>query len=122
MPQTKGKCPLRTSIGKMAFCLINAGFISSEQDKHFCPFVEYASLPTWYMVKPGSSQYTAPSLFYGHVVGDDLVVSVLGCQSRCSVFQSLPGQHSGPRFLLHLRPVTNSAVMGTLSVHCQWDD
>jgi len=26
------------------------------------------------------------------------------------------------RFLLHLRPITNSAIISTLTAHCQWED
>jgi len=31
-------------------------------------------------------------------------------------------QKFGPRFLFHLRPLANSAMMSTLTAHCQWED
>src|SRR6218665_1517110 len=37
-------------------------------------------------------------------------------------FKSRPGQRFGLRFLLHLRPLANSAMMSTMTVHCQWED
>ena len=51
-----------------------------------------------------------------------LVGSVLECQSRGSGFKSRPGQKTGSRVLLHLRPLANSAMMSTLTIHCQWED
>ena len=51
-----------------------------------------------------------------------LVVSVLDCQSRGSGFKSRPGQKFGSRFLLHVCPLDNSAMMSTLTIHCQWED
>src|SRR6218665_3960426 len=32
------------------------------------------------------------------------------------------GQKFGSRFLLHRRPLANSAMMSTLTSHCQWED
>ena len=49
------------------------------------------------------------------------MVSVLDCQSRDSGFKPWPGQKFGLRFLLHLRPLANSAIMSALIVHCQWE-
>src|SRR6218665_3581003 len=40
-----------------------------------------------------------------------LVVSVLDCQSRGPRFKSRPGQTFGSRFLLHQRPLANSAMV-----------
>src|SRR6218665_611146 len=50
------------------------------------------------------------------------VVRQLDCQWRGSGFKSRPGQKFGSRFLLLLRPLVNSAMMSTLTVHCQWED
>src|SRR6218665_955172 len=36
--------------------------------------------------------------------------------------KSWPGYKFSSRFLLHLRPLVNSAKMSTLTVHCQWED
>ena len=33
-----------------------------------------------------------------------------------------PGQKFGSRFLLHVRPLANSALMRTLTIHCLWED
>jgi len=55
-------------------------------------------------------------------VDGGLVNSVLDCQSRGSGIKSRPGQKFGSRFLLHLRPLANSAMMSTLTIHCQWED
>ena len=51
-----------------------------------------------------------------------LVVSVLDCQSWGSGFKPRLVQKFGSRFLFHLRPVANSAMMSTLTTHCQWED
>ena len=51
-----------------------------------------------------------------------LVVSVLDYQSWGSGFKSRPGQKFGSRFLLHLRPLANPAMMSTLTTHCHWED
>src|SRR6218665_2480318 len=32
------------------------------------------------------------------------------------------GQKFGSRFLLHRRPLANSAMMSPLTAHCQWED
>ena len=37
-------------------------------------------------------------------------------------FKSRPGQKFGSRYLIHLRPIANSAMMNTLTVHCRWED
>ena len=50
------------------------------------------------------------------------MVNVLDCQLRGSRFKSWPGQKFGLRFLLHLYPQSNSSMMSTLTVHCQWED
>ena len=50
------------------------------------------------------------------------VVRELVCQSRGSGFKSRPVQKFGSRFLLHLRPLANSAMISTLSALCQWED
>ena len=42
--------------------------------------------------------------------------------SPCSGFKPRPGQKFGSRFLFHLHPLTNSAMMSTLTAHCQWDN
>src|SRR6218665_3236402 len=55
-------------------------------------------------------------------VHGSLVVGVLDCQSRGSGFKSRPGQIFGSRFLFHLHPLANSAIMSTLTVHCQWEE
>jgi len=47
---------------------------------------------------------------------------VFMCQSKDSWFKSRPGQKFGSRFLLHLRPLANSAMMSTLTVQCQWEE
>jgi len=39
-----------------------------------------------------------------------------------SSFKSQPGQKFGSRFLFHLRPLANSAMMSKLTTHCQWED
>ena len=44
------------------------------------------------------------------------------CQSRGLRSKSRPGQKFGSRFLFHLHPLANSAMMSTLTVHCQWED
>src|SRR6218665_3348515 len=46
----------------------------------------------------------------------NLAVSVLDSQSRGSGFKSWPWQKFGSRFLLRLRPLSNSAMTSTLSV------
>ncbi len=51
-----------------------------------------------------------------------LVVSALDCQSRGSGFKPRPEQKFGSRFLFHLRPLANSAMMSKLTVHCQRED
>src|SRR6218665_2700844 len=55
-------------------------------------------------------------------VDGGLVNSVLDCQSRSSGLKSRPGQKFGSRFLLHLHPLAYSAMMSTLTIHCQWED
>ena len=50
------------------------------------------------------------------------VVSMLDCQSRGLGFKPQPGQNFGLRFLLHLCPLANSAMMSSLTVHCKWED
>src|SRR6218665_1954185 len=55
-------------------------------------------------------------------VRKQVVVSVLVCQSRGSGLKSWPGQKFGSRFLFHLHPLANSAMMSTLTVHCHWED
>ena len=50
------------------------------------------------------------------------VVSVLDCQPRGSELIFRPWQKFGSRFLLHLRPLANSAIMSALTVHCRWQD
>ena len=50
------------------------------------------------------------------------VISVLDRQSRGSGFKSRQGQIFGSRFLLRLHPLANSAMMSTLTAHCQWED
>ena len=57
-----------------------------------------------------------------HVVCSGLVVSILDCQSRGLEFKLRPGQKFDYVFLLHLRPLVNSAMMNTLTVHCQKED
>jgi|SRR6218665_2935982 len=51
----------------------------------------------------------------GMGVHGSLVVSVLALG-----FKSRPGQKFGLRFMFHLHPCANSAVMNTLTAHCQW--
>ena len=51
-----------------------------------------------------------------------LVDSLLDCQSPGSGFKPRPGQKFGSRFLFHLRPLANSAMMSTLTALCQWED
>src|SRR6218665_751337 len=51
-----------------------------------------------------------------------LVVSMLDCQSRGARFKSRPQQKFGSRFLLHVHPIANSAMMSTLAVYCQYED
>jgi len=50
------------------------------------------------------------------------LVSVLDYQSRGLGFKFRPGHKFGLRLLLHLRPLANSDMMGTLTIHCQWED
>ena len=50
------------------------------------------------------------------------MVSVLVRQPWGPWFKSWPGQKFGSRFLLHLCPLVNSAMMSTLNAHCQWED
>src|SRR6218665_2203429 len=52
----------------------------------------------------------------------DPVVSVLDRQLRGSGFKSRTRQKFSLRFLLHLRPLAKSAMMSTLTAHCQWED
>src|SRR6218665_1801871 len=47
---------------------------------------------------------------------------MLACQSRVLGFKSRQGQKFGSRFLLHLCTLANSAMMSTLTAHCQWED
>src|SRR6218665_116115 len=49
-------------------------------------------------------------------------VSMLDCQSRGLGFKSRPKEKFDSRFLLHLHLLANSAIMGTLTIHCQWED
>ena len=49
------------------------------------------------------------------------VVSVLDCQSRGSGLKSQSGQKFGSRFLLHLCPLTNSAMTSTMTTYCRWE-
>src|SRR6218665_1116257 len=51
-----------------------------------------------------------------------IVVSALDCHSLSSEFKSRPWQKFGLRFLLHLRPLVNFAMMSKLIAHCQWED
>ena len=50
------------------------------------------------------------------------VVIMLNRQPWSLKFKSRPGQKFGSRFLLHLRPLANSAMTSTLIAHCQWED
>ena len=50
------------------------------------------------------------------------MVSVLDCQSWGLGFKPRPGQKFGSIFLFQLRPLANSAMMSTLTAHCQWED
>ena len=52
----------------------------------------------------------------------NLVVSVLDCQSWGSRFKPRPGQKFSSRFLFHLFPLANLAMMSTLTTLCQWED
>ena len=57
--------------------------------------------------------------------GGSLVISVLDCPLRDQGLKSLPGQKFLQRFLLHLCPLINSlnsALMGTLTIHSQWEN
>jgi len=47
---------------------------------------------------------------------------VLDHQSWGLGFKSRLGQKFGLRFLFHLHPLVNSAMMSTLTAHCQWED
>src|SRR6218665_1552582 len=60
-------------------------------------------------------------LFRGWVCSG-LVVSLLDCQLRGQGYKSPPEQIYVSRFLLHLRPLANSAMTSTPTVHCQWED
>ena len=51
-----------------------------------------------------------------------LVVSMQDCQSWSSGFKSRSGHKFGSRFQLHLCPLANSALMSTLTAHCQCED
>ena len=64
----------------------------------------------------------ALSYYFSYWLRGGLVVSVLDCQGRGLGFKSQPGQTFGSRYLLHLCPLGNSAMMSTLTVHCQWED
>src|SRR6218665_2446718 len=46
----------------------------------------------------------------------------LDCQSRGLGFKSQRKQKFGLRFLLHLQPLANAAMMSILTAHCQWED
>src|SRR6218665_1564870 len=48
--------------------------------------------------------------------------SVQDCQSRALGFKYRPGQKFSLRFLLRLYPIANSAMMSTLTIHCEWED
>src|SRR6218665_878827 len=50
------------------------------------------------------------------------VVSLLDHQPQGSGIKSRQGQKFDSRFLLHLRPLAKSAMMNTLTAHCQWED
>ena len=50
------------------------------------------------------------------------VVSVLHCQSRDSGFISRPGQKFWSRLMFLWRRLAGSAMMNTMTVHCQWED
>jgi len=39
-----------------------------------------------------------------------------------SGFKPWPVQKFSSRFLFHLCPLANSALMSTLTAHCQWED
>src|SRR6218665_1267390 len=47
---------------------------------------------------------------------------MLNCQSRALGFKFQPGQKFASRFLSHLYPLANSAMMSTLTAPCQWED
>jgi len=55
-------------------------------------------------------------LLIAHRVCSDLVISVLDCQLRGLGFKSWL-EISVPRV-----PLTHSAMMNTLTVHCHWED
>src|SRR6218665_516560 len=59
-------------------------------------------------------------LCWFYFCGGCAVVSVVDCQSLGSRFKS--GQKFGSRFLLHLCPLANSAMMSTLTTHRQWEE
>ena len=46
----------------------------------------------------------------------------LTIERKGSGFKSWLGQKFGSRFLLRLHPLANSAMMSTLTIHCQWED
>ena len=50
------------------------------------------------------------------------MVSELDYQSRGLGLKSWLGQKFGARLLLHLRPLASSAMLSTLTIHCQWED
>src|SRR6218665_3791258 len=52
-----------------------------------------------------------------------VMVWVLDCQMRAQRFKSpTPGQKFGSRYRLHLRSLKKSAMMSTLTIHCQLQD
>ena len=66
----------------------------------------------------GQSEFTN-----NHIgVCGSLVVSVLDCQSWGSRLKPRPGQKFSSRVLFHLHPLANSAMMSTVTTHCQWED
>lgn len=57
------------------------------------------------------------------VVLDSEVASALDyCESRDPRFKSTSGQKFGFRFIQHLHPVVNSALISALTVHCWRED
>ena len=55
-------------------------------------------------------------------VHDSLVARALDCQPRGRGFKSPSGQKLLSRFRLQLRPLAISAVMSTLTIHCEYED
>src|SRR6218665_333199 len=94
-------------------CLNMSGSSRAVPRKQICVFVNFVRFPLILGV--------FVSIFIQWVCGG-LVVSVLDCQSRGSGFKSRPVQKFGSRFLLHLCPLANSAMMNTWTTHCHWED